>query len=531
MALKPMSTVAGTPKFPFSRPRGAEPADEYAILRANEPVSKVELWDGSHAWLVVKHKDICSVLTDQRLSKQRNRPGFPELDQGGKEAAKRKPTFVDMDKPDHMKQRGMVEDIFSREAINRMRPSIQNTVDTLLDDMIKDGCKNPVDVVENLALPVASYTIYRILGVPFEDLKFLTQQAAIRSNGSATATAASQANQELLDYIGKLVDMRLSEPNGDLISKLVTEQLVPGNIQRDDAVQMAFLMLVAGNATMVNMINLGIVTLFENPSQLADLKKAPSLAPIFVEELCRFHTASALATRRVAKVDITLGGKVIKAGEGIIAATQSGNRDADVFHNPDTFDMYRKRGVESAFGYGYGDHRCVAEWLARAELEIVFSTLFQRLPNLKLAIPLDEVKYSPPERDVGITGLPIIWSQFSPVNSAFGGTGFLVTIDGNYYHDVLLEGNVFESVGSPMASYTGSIYNVPDSSSASACSSTLGRACEVNTLTGSGDWPSLTNTNALTTLNEYTLKMYIVTPLPANSVKSRVTGNAGVGHI
>lgn len=95
----------GVPKFPFSRPRGAEPPAEYAKLRASDPVSKVELWDGSHAWLVTKHKDICSVLTDDRLSKQRNRPGFPELDAGGKEAAKRKPTFVDMDKPDHMKQR------------------------------------------------------------------------------------------------------------------------------------------------------------------------------------------------------------------------------------------------------------------------------------------------------------------------------------------------------------------------------------------------------------------------------------------
>ncbi|KFY02603.1 hypothetical protein O988_02038 [Pseudogymnoascus sp. VKM F-3808] len=80
----------------------------------------------------------------------------------------------------------------------------------------------------------------------------------------------------------------------------------------------------------------------------------------------------------------------------------------------------------------------------------------------------------------------------------------------------LLEGNVFESVDSPMASYTGPIYNVPDSSSASACSSTLGRACEVNTVTGSGDWPSLTNTAALTALNAYTSKMYVVTPLPAS---------------
>lgn len=79
-----------------------------------------------------------------------------------------------------------------------------------------------------------------------------------------------------------------------------------------------------------------------------------------------------MATRRVAKQDITLGGQVIKAGEGIIAATQSGNRDEEIFPDPDTFDMHRKRGKEQALGYGYGDHECVAEGLARVELEVVF---------------------------------------------------------------------------------------------------------------------------------------------------------------
>ena len=123
---------------------------------------------------------------------------------------------------------------------------------------------------------------------------------------------------------------------------------------------------------MVNMINLGIVTLLQHPTQLADLLKDPSTVPKFVEELCRYHTASANALRRVAKVDIELGGKTIKAGKGIISSNMSANRDEEIFPDPDRFDMHRKRGLERALGFGYGQHECVAEWLARAELETVF---------------------------------------------------------------------------------------------------------------------------------------------------------------
>lgn len=132
-----------------------------------------------------------------------------------------------------------------------------------------------------------------------------------------------------------------------------------------------------------------MVTLLEHPSQLEELKNDPSLSKQFVEELCRFHTASALATRRVAKVDITLRDQVssphrlpkqrltrhkqkIKAGEGIVASNQSANRDEDVFPDPDTFNLHRKIDSEKNLGYGYGDHRCIAEGLARAELEAVF---------------------------------------------------------------------------------------------------------------------------------------------------------------
>ena len=119
----------------------------------------------------------------------------------------------------------------------------------------------------------------------------------------------------------------------------------------------------------------------QNPTQLALLKSTPDLAPLFVSELTRYHTGSAMATRRVAKVDIELSGKKIKAGEGIIASNQSASRDEDVFSDPDVFDILRfapkeggGRGENAwdAMGFGWGEHRCVAEPLARAEMEIVF---------------------------------------------------------------------------------------------------------------------------------------------------------------
>ncbi|KAH7383908.1 cytochrome P450 55A3 [Pyrenochaeta sp. MPI-SDFR-AT-0127] len=409
---------ANPPQFPFSRPQAWDPPAEYAQLRKSNPISRVKLWDGSNPWLVVKHKDVVSVLTDNRLSKERTRPGFPEMSAGGKAAAKNKPTFVDMDPPAHMQQRSMVEPLFSWDAVAKLRPHIQATVDQLLDKMAREGGGKPVDLVDKFALPVPSYIIYGILGVPFEDLEFLTNQAAIRSNGSATATEASRANQTLLDYIGDLVEKRSNEPKDDLISKLVTEQVKPGHIQRSDAVAIAFLMLVAGNATMVNMILLGVTTLLQHPVQLQKLKADPSLASPFVSELCRYHTGSAMATRRVAKVDIELAGHKIKAGEGIIAATQSASRDEDVFSDPDAFNILRFVSKENgglgedwfqAMGYGWGEHRCVAEPLARGELEVVFATLFEKLPNLKLAVPFEEIKWSPSDKDVGITELPVVW--------------------------------------------------------------------------------------------------------------------------
>ena len=83
--------------------------------------------------------------------------------------------------------------------------------------------------------------------------------------------------------------------------------------------------------------------------------------------------------------------QLIKAGDGVIMANSSGNRDEDIFPSPDDFDMHRPRGAEAALGYGFGAHRCVAEWLARAEMEEVFVALVTRVPGLRVARLVDRV--------------------------------------------------------------------------------------------------------------------------------------------
>ena len=164
------------PRFPFDRPGDIEPALEYAELRKNDPVSQVKLWDGSCPFLIVRHEDITKVLSDERLSKDRRRPGFPERSPGGKEAAKSTPTFVDMDPPRHGIYRAMVQPAFEKARVEVMECQIRKTVEDVLDAMIVASGQKPVDLMKYFAMPVPSYIIYGILGVPVEDLEFLTYQ-------------------------------------------------------------------------------------------------------------------------------------------------------------------------------------------------------------------------------------------------------------------------------------------------------------------------------------------------------------------
>lgn len=384
------------------------PPAAYATYRAEQPIAKVTLWDGSVAWIITRHREVRQALSDDRFSAVVYRPDFPKLSPT-KDAlyAHEPPTFFRMDPPEHGIYRSMLSNQFAFAAINAFRPRIQAIVDGLIDDMLAKG--PPTDFIKTFASPLPSIVITELLGVPYEDHGFFEQRTQARLDIRSDRETVLQAGREMLAYLDRLLSKREQDPGqgDDMLSRLVLEQIRPGYLTHDEAVPMAELMLRGGHETTASQIAMGLLTLFQHPDQLRLVQDDPALVKSAVEEMLRFNTIVQFVGARVAIDDVEIGGQLIRKGEGIYALIASANRDAARFPEPDCFDVTRKMNPHLAFGFG--THRCIGELLARAELQIAFTSLLQRLPGLAPAVPLDEVAYKAEFFVYGPHGLPITW--------------------------------------------------------------------------------------------------------------------------
>jgi cytochrome P450 len=172
---------------------------------------------------------------------------------------------------------------------------------------------------------------------------------------------------------------------------------------------MGVLLLIAGHETTANMIALGTLALLEHPEQLAALRDAgnPQLVAAAVEELLRYLTIVHFGLRRVALADIEIGDRIIRAGDGVILATVAGNRDEQVFADPDRLDIHRDARRHVAFGFGV--HQCLGQPLARVELQVAYGTLYRRIPSLRLAVDREQVPFKDDGLVYGVYELPVTW--------------------------------------------------------------------------------------------------------------------------
>ncbi|EQD86027.1 cytochrome P450 [Saccharopolyspora erythraea D] len=385
---------------PYSPPR------EYERLRSQEPVKRVRTIGGGTAWLVTRHEDVRRVLSDPRMSSDRTMPGFPSLVPGRRAiVAENKQAMIGMDGQEHAEARRAVIGEFTVRRINRMRPRIQEIVDECVDRMLAAG--GPVDLVRELSLPVPSLVICELLGVPYSDHDFFQSRSALMISRSTPPERRRDVVLELRRYLDELVAEKVREPADDLLGRQVAQQSEKGEVDREGLVSLAFLLLIAGHETTANMISLGTLALLDNPDQLTRITEDPARTPAAVEELLRYFSIVDGATSRTALADIEIGGVLIREGEGVVAVGLSANRDPEAFDSPDELDLDRQARNHVAFGFGA--HQCLGQNLARVELQIVFDTLFRRIPGLRLADGLDGIRFKDDALVYGAHEMSVTW--------------------------------------------------------------------------------------------------------------------------
>lgn|SRR5690606_3726512 len=390
--------------FPMSRSCPLSPPPDYERLRQEQPVARVRT-PGGWAWLVTRHADVRAVLTDPRFSSDRRHPGFPRLVPGQGMNKQLGPVLVGMNPPEHTAARRAVLGEFTVKRIQALAPRIQEIVDDHVTAMLAGP--RPVDLVQALSLPVPSLVICELLGVPYDDHEFFQERASRMIRRTTPPEQRAQAVEELRSYLDRLVARKEQEVTDDLIGRQITKQRETGEVDRGGLVSLAFLLLIAGHETTANMISLGTLALLENPDQLAAITADPSRTPAAVEELLRYFSIADAVTARVATEDVEVGGVLIRAGEGVIALSAAANHDPEVFERPGDLDLTRNARGHVAFGFG--PHQCLGQNLARLELQIVFDTLFRRIPGLRPAVPVAELPFKDDAAVYGLYEFPVTW--------------------------------------------------------------------------------------------------------------------------
>lgn len=397
-----------TTTFPIPRTGPFDPPADYAELREGPPAVRAVLPTGKTTWLITRYDLVRRILVDPRVSSDRLHPNFPLPVAIPPEAKLRTRAFgralIGADPPEHTARRRMVISEFTIRKIRAMRPRIQQIVDDRIDAMLAG--QRPADLVAELALPVPSLVICELLGVPYTDREFFQERTKLLINRSTPPDVRMRASEELTDYFDELVTGKERDPGDDLLGRLIRNNEETQVFDHDLLTGMAFLLLVAGHETTANMISLGTIALLEHPGELDRLRANPELIGSAVDELLRYLTIVE-AGFRVAKEDIDVDGVLIKAGEGLVALAGGANRDDTVFSGADELDLARTNTHHVAFGYGI--HQCLGQNLARLELELVFTTLFRRIPGLRLAKPVDELPYKEDATIYGVYELPVTW--------------------------------------------------------------------------------------------------------------------------
>jgi cytochrome P450 len=407
----------------------ADAYDIYADLRAKGPVSRVRftgIGEGEEAsgdgteerrdffgrretFFVSHYDEVIATLLDDRFSVDpRSGMSQAQLEQQPPMPEEFRPlsrSLLLLDPPDHTRLRKLVQPSFTGRGMEALRGSIQQIVDDLLEQAELDAAERGeaapdrrMDLIEAFAYPFPVTVISDMLGIPREDRETIrgwTENllSADRRRGQEMDEETRAGLREFIAYLKDLFERKRRAPTEDMISRLVHAEEDGDMLDEEEVLSTVFLLFLAGHVTTVNLVGNGVVALLTHPDQLAKLKANPELlARGVVEETLRYWGPVDFIGRRIAKEDVEVGGTVIPTGEQATVSLASANRDPERFANPDVFDITRA-DANRHLAFGKGIHVCLGAPLARVEGQVAFTTLFRRFPELRLAVPAEEVSW------------------------------------------------------------------------------------------------------------------------------------------
>ena len=378
----------------------------YAELRAHDPVHWCEPKGFRPFWAITRHADITTVskANDRFVNRLRTYLAPQEAEAwtlatiGDTHLFR---TLVDLDDPEHMQLRKLTHSWFLPPSLKKLEAEIGAIARTHIDRMAALG--GTCDFVSDVALFYPLRVIMRILGIPDSDEKIMlrmTQEmfgpqdpdvmarsALLTSDAGVVASGGAQVDlfalaQQYFAYFGAITADRRAQPRDD-VSSIIANGLIDGQpIGEREAMSYYVIIATAGHDTTSSTASAGLLELIRAPDQLARLRADPSLLPGAVEEMIRWATP-VKHFMRTATQDVELGGKTIRAGDGLCLFDASGNRDERVFADPHVFRIDRSPNPHTAFGNGV--HLCLGLHLARLEIRALFAELLPRLDGIDLA--------------------------------------------------------------------------------------------------------------------------------------------------
>lgn len=394
-------------------PAGTDVRAEAARLRARGPIAQVELPGGVRAWSVVGHDMVREVLADPRFAKDAHQhwPAFANGEIGDDFPLIGWVLMDNMTTNDgaaHSRLRQLTAKAFTLRRSEAMRPQVVRITDELLTDLATAAPGEVVDLKDRFAYPLPTKVICELFGVPEDRRRAVMRGGEVNTDTSISHEEALANVEEWHQAMQDLVDFKKREPDDDLLSKLIDVQAEDGSRLSDSELAGTLhLMLGAGSETTTNLISRAVVALLKHPDQLAMALSGEVSWDEVVEEALRVESPIAQLPFRFTTEEVHIAGVRIPKGDPVLMGFVGAGRDFERY-GPDAevFDITREDKRHLSFGHGV--HHCIGAPLARIEATVALPALFERFPDLALAVPPEQVSPAPTFLLNGVDTLPVV---------------------------------------------------------------------------------------------------------------------------